>query len=54
MNENQQETDVEEPEERRTDGGVANLAPVQIALVLLVGFLGLLVLWILWPVISGG
>jgi hypothetical protein len=38
---------------RRTGGEVTGLAPVQIALALLVFFLGLLVLWVLWPLISG-
>jgi hypothetical protein len=38
---------------RRTGGEVTGPAPVQIALALLVFFLGLLVLWVLWPLISG-
>ncbi|CAN5762594.1 hypothetical protein BH24CHL6_BH24CHL6_12600 [soil metagenome] len=43
-----------QPDEPRTGGDVGGLAPVQIALGLLVLFLGLLVLWVLWPLISGG
>jgi hypothetical protein len=42
-----------DPRGRRTVGKVADLAPVQIALGLLVVFLGLLVLWVLWPLIGG-
>jgi hypothetical protein len=42
------------PDEPRTGGEVSGLAPVQIALALLVVFLGLLVLWVLWPLIGGG
>ncbi|HUG49029.1 MAG TPA: hypothetical protein VMP67_11535 [Candidatus Limnocylindria bacterium] len=37
----------------RTGGDVGGLGPVQIALALLVVFLGLLVLWVLWPLIGG-
>lgn len=42
----------EDPEEPRTSGAVTNLAPVQIALGLLALFIGLLFLWIVWPLIS--
>jgi hypothetical protein len=43
-----------ETDEPRTGGEVSGLAPVQIALALLVVFLALLVLWVIWPMISGG
>jgi len=46
--------DGQEPREPRTGGDVGGLAPVQIALALLVVFLGLLVLWAIWPLINGG
>lgn len=39
--------------EPRTEGDVARPAPVQLALVLLVVFLGLLALWWLWPILTG-
>jgi hypothetical protein len=46
--------DQQPPRDRhRTGGEVTGPAPVQIALALLVFFLGLLVLWVLWPLISG-
>lgn len=38
---------------RRTGGEVTGPAPVKVALALLVFFLGLLALWVLWPLISG-
>jgi hypothetical protein len=41
-----------EPHAPRTGGKVAGLAPVQIALGLLVLFLGLLALWAIWPLLG--
>ncbi len=45
-------SDEQPPREPRTSGESARL-PVQIALVLLGLFIGLLVLWWAWPLITG-
>jgi len=41
------------PRQPRTGGEVGGMAPVQVALAVLVVFLGLLVLWWLWPLLTG-
>jgi hypothetical protein len=47
--------DPEPPTERepRTGGDSATMAPVKIALALLVVFVVLLAVWALWPLVSG-
>lgn len=45
--------DHDELREPRTGGEVSRLGPVQIALGLLVVFLGLLGLWVVWPLVTG-
>jgi hypothetical protein len=50
------DVDPDQPEQRdprRTEGEVTGMAPVQIALGLLVLFLALLGLWVIWPLITG-
>jgi hypothetical protein len=41
------------PRQPRTAGDVARGGPVQVALLLLVVLFGLLVLWIVWPMMTG-
>ncbi len=53
MNDTKSRSTSDEPQEPRTGGEVSRLAPVQIALALLVIFLALLGLWLIWPLITG-